>query len=482
MTPFSSSRSSLAYARGPIVCVDLAGTLVAGDLLWESFVSLVKQHPWTALKAVAALWRGKASFKQRVAAAMPLVADALPFREEVVDHLRTLSEQGAHMVLATASDQTYADAVADHLGIFAEVVASDGETNLSGHRKAAALVARYGANGFQYLGNDWADVPVWQAAGDAIAVAPSARLKRHAARTGLVNRTLGATRRPVRAFVRALRPHQWVKNLLVFMPLIASHKILQPGPLKACLLTFGCFSLCASAIYLVNDIIDIPSDRRHPRKRRRPFAAGELGIPGGLAAAAVLLVAATALAAAAVSWSVAAVLLAYVAATSSYSLFLKRKPVSDVFTLTGLYLVRIVAGGMASQTFPSSWLLGFALFLFLSLAFVKRYTELLGTSGWIPGRAYGSHDAQWMHAIGTSSGYMAVLVLALYVNAPEVSSLYSRPQVLWMLCPVLLFWITRLWFRAGRRDIHDDPVVEAIKDWVSYVAIAVITGAMLVAL
>jgi 4-hydroxybenzoate polyprenyltransferase len=247
-------------------------------------------------------------------------------------------------------------------------------------------------------------------------------------------------------------------------------------------LTFIAFSLCASAIYVLNDIADIEADRVHPRKRTRPLAAGEISVPAGLGLAALLLTASFAIAVVGVSWRLALVIAVYCAITTAYSFVLKREPVVDVFTLAGLYVLRIIAGGLATQTPLSSWLLGFALFFFLSLAFVKRYVELVAVDGRMAGRGYGPDDALWMHAIGTSAGYMAVVVLALYVNAAEVTVLYRRPQILWFLCPLLLFWVTRLWFRAGRRLVHDDPVIEALKDYASYLLVVVASGVMLAAI
>jgi 4-hydroxybenzoate polyprenyltransferase len=247
-------------------------------------------------------------------------------------------------------------------------------------------------------------------------------------------------------------------------------------------LAFVAFSLCASAIYLLNDIADVQNDRLHPRKRRRPIAAGDLSIPAATLISAALLAGSAAVALVGVSWAFAALLVAYVVTTSAYSLVLKREPVADIFALTALYVLRIVAGGAATHTPLSSWLLGFALFLFLSLAFVKRYAELLTVDKLVPGRGYAPSDSQWMHAIGTSAGYMAVLVLALYLTAPDVMVLYRRPQFLWLLCPLLLYWLTRLWFRAGRRLVHDDPVVEMLKDPAAYVIAALASAAMLAAI
>ncbi len=283
------------------------------------------------------------------------------------------------------------------------------------------------------------------------------------------------------ALARAMRPHQWAKNVLVFAPLIAAHDLFHAGPATATVFAFVTFSLCASGIYILNDILDVEADRLHPRKKKRPFAAGELSIPFGLASAGFLLSGGLLLAGLAASWKLTAVLAIYIAVTTAYSTWLKREPVVDVFVLAGLYVLRLVAGGVAANIPLSTWLLAFALFFFLSLAFVKRYTELAG-NGRTPGRGYTADDAMWMHAIGTSSGYMAAVVMALYVSAPDVTSLYRRPKALWLLCPVLLFWLTRTWFRAGRRLLHDDPVVEALKDPVAFACGAALGIILLAAL
>ena len=463
-----------------IVCVDLDGTLIAGDLLWESFVEFVKRHPSRALASVAGLWRGKAHFKREIAREVRIDPSELSYRAEVLSALDESRRAGAALVLATASDEVYARAVAAHLGIFSDVIASDGRTNLSGRHKAAALVDRYGAGEFDYVGNDWADVPVWRVAGHATAVAASPTLLRRVRETRSI-RELCARRGVIPSLAKAMRPHQWVKNLLVFIPLLAAHTITDIDSWTAAALTFFVFCLCASAIYVFNDILDIRADRRHHRKRRRPFAAGDLGIPYGLTAATVLIAAGVTIAALGTSIEVVAIEIAYLAITSLYSLFLKRKPVVDVFTLTCLYVLRIVAGGVATGTPLSSWFLAFALFIFLSLAFVKRYAELITTQTELAGRSYGPEDLPWVHSFGTSSGYMAAVVLALYINAPDVTALYTRPQLLWILCPLLLFWITRLWFRAGRKIIHDDPVVETMKDPWSYAAAATAAVTILLA-
>ena len=286
----------------------------------------------------------------------------------------------------------------------------------------------------------------------------------------------------VSTMVRALRPYQWVKNILVFVPLVTSHTLLQTDLLRRSALTFIAFSLCASAIYVLNDLNDLHADRQHPRKRLRPLASGELSVRTGILLITLLLPASLAIALVGVSAQVAGVLALYVAITTAYTWRLKREPVTDVFVLAALYVVRVVAGGVATEIQLSAWLLAFAVFIFLSLAYVKRYIELTTRSGHMPGRGYRADDGLWMHAVGTSSGYMAVLVLALYVNSSEVTALYQRPTILLLLCPMLLFWITRLWFRAGRRQLHDDPVIEALKDPGSYILATAAAAVLLAAL
>jgi 4-hydroxybenzoate polyprenyltransferase/phosphoserine phosphatase len=465
-----------------VVCVDLDGTLIAGDLLWEPFVDLIKRHPLRAFSCLLAIFRGKARFKEKVAQHVEIDAAALPYRGHVVDLLHELHLSGAHLVLATAADQTYARAVAEHLGIFSDVIASDGRINRSGHRKAAALIAAYGSGCFDYIGNAESDVPVWRAAGGGIAIDVSPGLARHLTSNRLVDRVSSVRSAVGASAMRALRPHQWAKNLLIFVPLIASHNFFQFHLWWSAGLAFVAFSFCASAIYVLNDISDIQSDRLHARKRARPFAAGELSIPLGATVAALLLAATTVITMAAASLGLAIALVVYAVAGSAYSAVIKRKAVADVFLLTALYVLRIVAGGAATNTPLSSWLLAFALFFFLSLAFVKRYAEGLAADGSIAGRGYGSQDAMWMQVVGINTGCMAVLVLALYVNAPEIAVLYRRPAVLWLLCPLLLFWLTRFWFRAGRGLIHDDPLVEAARDLPSYAIAACVTAVFFAAI
>ena len=477
----SAVRASEAAVSGEIVCVDLDGTLIAADLFWESLLRLIVRAPVVVLQLPFWALRGRAYLKRQIAARVGIDAAALPYRDEVLAYLRDSSARGSTLVLATGSDEIYARAVHGHLRLFADVVASDGVTNMSGRRKAHALSARFGRGGFHYIGNDWTDLHVWSAGGSATVVAAPARLVRRLQSTVPIRGVIAPARTRLRALGRALRPHQWAKNVLVFAPLVAAHDILSPVPLVRSVAAFAAFCACASGIYILNDIVDVEADRQHPRKRTRPFAAGELSIPFGLAAAGALLAAGLFVAAAGASWALTGILAVYIAAATAYSMWLKREPVVDVFVLAGLYVLRVIAGGVAAVIPVSTWMLAFALFLFLSLAFVKRFTELSG-NGRAFGRGYAASDATWMQAIGTSSGYMAVVVLALYVSAPDVTRLYGRPAALWLLCPLLLFWITRTWFRAGRGLVHDDPMVEALKDPVGYGCALALAAILLVAL
>jgi 4-hydroxybenzoate polyprenyltransferase len=464
----------------PVTCVDLDGTLIAGDVFWESVLRLCKTAPMRALLLPVWLLRGKAYTKHRVAQEVQLQAASLPYRREVLDFLEQSRTQGRVLALATAADERVAQAVASHLKIFSHVIASNGIDNVSSSRKAARLESLFGQGRFEYIGNDWADVPAWLASGSAVSVAAPRRLLRSMARRACAVRVLVPRAAFLGAVFRALRPHQWAKNLLVFAPLASSHTLFQANTLVAAGMAFVAFCLCASSAYVLNDLIDIDVDRLHPRKKTRPFAAGHLSIPFGLGLAASLLASGMAVAAL-VSLPAVGILAFYLVLTFTYSWWLKREPVADVFLLAGLYVLRVVAGGIAASIFLTTWLLVFALFLFLSLAFVKRYTELAGV-GRTPGRGYAADDRLWMHGVGISSGYMATLVLALYVTAPDVTALYRAPKILLVLCPVLMFWITRMWFKAGRGLLHDDPVVDALKDPVGYLCAAVGLLALLLAL
>ncbi|MFN3861654.1 MAG: UbiA family prenyltransferase [Roseateles sp.] len=467
------------------VCVDLDGTLIHTDLLFESFLLLIRLNFLAALKVPFwLLLKGKAATKLRIAALVDIQAEHLPYCEPVLAYVRAQREQGRHTVLATASARRYAQAVADHTGLFDEVLAtSTAELNLSAARKADALVQRFPA-GFEYIGNSSDDVAVWKVA-QVVSVANASASVRSAAQK--LGRTGFQVDRPfnvLRAAIKGIRLHQWLKNLLVFLPLLAGHRVTDTVALSHAALAFLAFGLCASSVYLLNDLLDIQVDRRHPRKRLRPFAAGALSIPLGVMLTLALLLS-SALVCMALPGAFGAVLLIYYLLTLSYSIRLKAQVIVDVMMLSALYTVRLLAGSAATGIVLSFWLLAFSMFLFLSLALLKRYGEMRMLARTdqhrSAGRGYSTDDLVVLLALGAASGYSAVLVLALYVNSADVARLYVHPQVLWGTIPILVYWLSRIWLKSHRGEVHDDPVVFAARDWQSLVLIAVMLGLGLLA-
>lgn len=452
-----------------VLCVDLDGTLVRTDMLWESLVSAVRRQPAVLARAWAWAFAGRARLKAELAAASSIDVETLPYREEVIALLVEARRAGRLTVLATASDARIAGAIASHLGLFDEVLASDGATNLKGEVKAAKLVERYGRGRYDYVGDSRADVPCWESAGAAWSTGLS--------RSGSVphlKRVPPAAGPPstLRRLFKALRPHQWLKNLLVFVPLFAAHAVTVRGLWQA-VVSLATLSAVASGGYVLNDLLDVGADRRHSRKRHRPFAAGHLAIPTGLALIGGLWAAGFGLALVALPRDFAWILAGYLAGSVAYSLALKREAVLDVIFLAGLYVVRVVAGGLATGVPVSTWLLAFTLFVCLSLAFMKRFIEIIAQGAeTLPGRGYGSADAAWLQSAGLSSAYLSVVILAIYANNPDVTRLYAHPERLLLMCPIMLYWATRTWLRASRRQLHDDPVVAVVLDPVTHVLAA----------
>lgn len=449
----------------PLV-IDLDGTLIRTDLLHESTFRLLRGGPHVLLLP---LWlaSGKAGLKRRIAERVSLDVTSLPYDETVLEWIRAERAAGRRVVLCTASDEAHAAKVAKHLGLFDEVIASDGRINVSAHRKAALLVDRFGAGGFDYAGNSRDDLPVWAKARRTILVNVPEKVRAQARERFRVEREFERPAPGALTWLRVVRLHQWLKNLLVFLPLAGAHQLFNLALLREASLAFIAFGFCASSVYILNDLIDLESDRQHPRKRQRPFATGEVSPLAGLALAALLLVGAfsiaLAMAPAFLGW-----LGAYYGLTLAYTFFLKQRVLVDCLTLGALYTLRIVAGWAAVGLAASFWLLAFSLFLFLSLAFVKRYSELLivSKSGRedAQGRGYQTGDLSIVQSMGVASGFTAVMLMALYINGDTVLKLYSRPDILWLTIPVLLYWVSRMWMQAHRGNMDDDPVIFAVKD------------------
>lgn len=456
--------------RLPLV-VDVDGTLLRGDLLHEAALQFAARHPFRLGKLALWLGQGKAALKMRLADSVDPVVESIPLRDEVVDTIREAQAQGRPVWLASASPRVWVERVADRIGGIAGVMATDERTNLAGSAKAAALVERFGRGGFDYIGDNEVDVAVWREARRPLMVAHGAGFARSVERRFADVVTVARDRRTARPYARTLRMHQWAKNLLVFLPVIAGHSLFEPASLLAVLVAFLAFSFAASSAYIINDLLDLPGDRDHPRKCRRPFAAAEVPVVHGLALSAFLMLAAFALSLA-LPWRFGAVLATYVVLTLGYSLLLKRRMLIDVIVLGGLYTIRVLGGVVATGERQSPWLLMFSLFLFLSLAAVKRCSELVARreAGKPPplGRGYMIQDLAVLFPLAAAAGYGAVLVVTLYLSSPEVTQLYRHPMRMFLICPLLLYWISRVLIISNRNELHDDPVIFALTDRISW--------------
>lgn len=461
-----------------MLVVDLDGTLLRSDMLYESFWSAIGLEWRTLLLAVGSLSKGRAVLKRHLASASAVDVATLPYDAKVIAFIEDWRHAGGQTALVTASDHVLAQAIAAHLGLFDEVHGSEGKVNLKGVRKAEFLEERFGVRGFAYMGDAAADLPVWERAATAITVNASAALRRDAEKVCSTAQHLVTDAKSTKPYIKAVRPHQWLKNVLVFLPMVAAHQ-LDGVTFLLSLLAFVSFSLVASSVYVLNDLLDLAADRAHPRKKNRPFAAGSIPIAHGTWMAIGLLVLGGLLAIS-ISPEFLVAMVGYYLLTTAYSLNLKRRIVIDICVLSALYTARIIAGGIATGIPLSVWLLAFSVFFFLSLAAVKRQAELIDSAERgnlkASGRGYHVDDLPIISMIAIGAGYVSVLVMTLYVNSPDVVELYAHPEALWGVCAVLLYWITRTVMLAHRGHMHDDPVVYAAKDRISQMCLLVILG------
>lgn len=472
-------------AAEPLV-VDLDGTLLRSDLLIESLLVLVGTQPGSLLRIPLWLIRGKANFKHEIFSRVKLQPQTLPWRLSLIEYLAEIRSQGRCLVLATGSGNPAARQMADHLKLFDHVYASDLNVNLVGVNKRDLLVKEFGVNGFDYAADGGqGDLAVWSVARKAILVNPSAANRRAVAKVAVVDKVFSDPARTWVSYLSALRPAHWLKNLLVFVPLIALQNFHDVALVERSFLAFVAFSLCASAGYLFNDLIDLEADRHHPQKRLRPFAAGTLPLTFALIAG-PLLVAAGCILGAAISWSVFAVMLSYTLMSALYSVSIKKIVLLDVLFLAGLYSFRILAGSVATAIWPSPWLLAFSTFFFFSLALVKRFSELAilrrTDIADAKARSYELGDIELLAAMGIASGYLAVLVFALYITTDKAKALYLHPQSLWLICPLLLYWISHVWLTAHRGKMPHDPLIFATQDWTSRILLCLCVCVAAVAL
>ena len=466
------------------ICVDLDGTLIRSDTFHESLLELIKRNPLMLVMVVFWLLRGRAYCKQQVAARANLPVDSLPYHQPLIEWLKQQKQAGARLILVTAADQTIAERVAAHVGIFDEVMASDGQRNLKGTHKRDALNAAFGQHQYLYAGNAQADWAVWRDAKAAIVVNASRVVARKAAQLATVQAEFPRERLGLKRWLKVFRVHQYSKNALILVPWILGHQLTHWHALGLVLLGIVCFSLLASSVYISNDLLDLHSDRKHHSKCRRALAAGSLSIPTGVVLSVLCLLAAIALA-----WMLPHafqfVLLGYYILTCLYSFLLKRLVLIDVYTLALLYTSRIFAGMAILDLGYSNWLVLFSFFWFTSLAFVKRFTELLpmaksGQKG-LHGRGYFADHFMSVKVFGICSGFVSVLIFGLYLSSEQADALYLHPQLLYAVCPLLLYWISRVWLLASEGKMHDDPIVFAIKDRVTYGLLLVVVVIMAVA-
>ena len=491
--------TALDIATLPVLCVDLDGTLVKSDTLYDSALAVARHHPAALLNFPSWLLQGKAALKQHLAQTIQLDVTHLPYNRELLQYLEQQRSTGRPIYLATAADADTANRIAGHLGLFTGVLASNGKLNLAGKNKLAAFQSQFGDN-FSYIGNASPDLPLLEHCKEPMVANPTAGLRAGLRKARITPvRTFDERVSPFKAWFKAIRIHQWAKNVLLFVPLLLAHAW-APGLIAGSVLGFFSFCLGASATYIVNDLLDLEVDRQHPRKRRRPFASGDLSALSGVVVVALFLLASVALAllvppvVARLSPQYALVkplhfllwLGIYLVTTLAYSLRLKRMVLVDVIVLSGLYTIRIVAGTAATGIPPSVWLGGFSIFFFLSLAFVKRFAELenLRERGGASagGRGYHISDLEQLRTFGTASGYASVVVFTLYISNLDAAQLYEHTRRLWLLVPVLLLWISRLWLVASRGLLNEDPVVYAITDRRSLLLGAVVVAIVLSAL
>lgn len=490
--PMSSSRSALPMTDSPSttklplrnekaeavpICVDLDGTLVRSDTLIELLLKASRSQPWLLVLSIYWIMKGKAYLKEKIAEHVTISPEHLPYNSELISYLKAQKAAGRKLLLVTASHRSWAEKIADHVGIFDDVIATDGSINLRGANKANILCQRFGEGAYTYAGNDAHDLQVWRSAKSAIIVEAPQRVSRRVSVPIETEMKTGDSK--FRLVIRAMRVYQWTKNLLVFVPVITAGALSDLTALGAAAIAFYCFSMISSGVYLLNDVVDLESDRLHPTKKNRPFASGQLPLTWGLTLGPGLMAIGLAFSFAVGIWLFSA-LLAYVVVTSLYSAYLKTIPLVDVFTLAGLYVLRILAGGIATGYLPSVWLLTFAGLFFLGLALLKRFVEFSAedsSENEKSRRGYRAEDKTLLLVMGMSTSFSAAIILALYVESNTASAIYEVPVAIWAFVPLCLFWQCQAWLAAVRGEVHDDPIIYAAKDttfWITVLAASVI--------
>jgi len=457
--------------------VDLDGTLIKTDLLYETSLEFIRDNPFKIFTLIFWLLKGKSVLKHKLASVSKLDITLLPYNKNVIELINKKRVEGSFITLASASNKILVDQIASHLGLFDEVVASDYDLNLSGKFKRDILVKKYGSINFEYIGNSRDDLPIWIEASKPFVI-NSKSIVKALSRSDINSYELVDSDKS-NDWLKAIRIHQWAKNILVFVPLFLSHQYINLHLLIAGFQAFILFGFCASSVYVLNDLLDLQDDRKHTYKKFRPFAAGNLSIKSGLLVSILLLFLSFALSILMLPLIFVFWLFIYYILTLVYSVLLKRYVVIDVVTLSILHTLRIIAGAMALNIELSFWLLAFSMFIFLSLAMAKRYAELYELKSTninekVHGRGYLASDKQIIASFGTASGYISVLVLALYLNDADTIKYYSNLEIIWFLCPLLLTWISRIWLLSTRGLMNEDPVIFAMHDKFSLYIFAIL--------
>lgn len=458
--------------------VDLDGTLIKSDLLFECLVPIIKNYFYALFLAPFWLLKGKAYLKDKFSDLVSINPEILPYNNNVLEYIRKEKENGSKIILATASNIKLAKSISDYLGIFDDVIASSKEENLKGKNKLNKIKLYIENNNtnkeFSYIGDSKADVKIFNETDIPIVVGNKNVFNKIKSKNDKTTFVDGENDFSLKKFFKMIRTYQWVKNFLIFLPLILAHKFLDVNLLLKALVAFFSFSFLASSVYIINDIMDVESDRIHPSKKNRPIASGAVKISSALKVAFILMP---------LSFIISIflgkeflfVLLTYFITTSCYSFYLKKIMLVDILILSLLYTVRMFAGGVALNIYLSPWLFMFSMFFFFSLACAKRYSELYAVRNnlqdEIKGRGYQAQDLEQIQIFGSSSGYIAILIFALYIQSDISMKLYKTPSFFWALCPIMLYWISRVWLLSHRGQMTQDPIIFALKDKVSYVVL-----------
>lgn len=473
----------------PALVVDLDGSLTRSDTLWETLWHLCLHAPLQALKALGSLPQGRAGLKSALAEAAlktspPWTPKTLPWNQEVVEFLRQEKKRGRHLVLATGAAQCLAEAVQKEMPLFDQILATHSKNNLKGPQKTLAIQKALQGKPFDYLGNENADLAVWAYAEKTLVAEDSRPLTtlQTLRKNKHIDKVFPLPTSRWRTLFKTLRLNQWAKNLLVFAPMIASHSYDNPQKWAMGAITFLAFSLCASGAYLLNDLIDLPHDRSHHTKKKRPLAQGTFPLPYGLLLAGTLPLLGGLLA---WTYNLLPYLLLYYTCTVAYSLFLKKIAILDITLLAGLYCLRTVSGGYATEDPVSLWMATFGGFLFLSLACLKRHSELLNLQKSAQqkthGRDYHVEDIPLIQSIGVSAGCIAPLVLTLYLqnHTPEY---YNHPENLWASACLVFIWIMNLWRDSTRGALkEEDPLSYSLSNKKSLLILCLLASSLLLA-